>query len=64
MTSEPIPNADPRCPCIPGEARDGSAILLCGPGTLVLSVYLHCPLHGEIVQALVKSGLKGLSLDR
>lgn len=63
MTSEPIPNADPRCPCVLGEVHDGSAVFLYGPGTLVLSVYLHCPLHGETVQALVKSGLKGLSLE-
>ena len=61
MISEPIPNKDPRCPCVIGKVHDGSAIILEGPGTLALSVYLHCPLHGEIVQSLVKSGLKGLS---
>lgn len=60
--SEPIPNSNPRCRCTQGETDNENAIRLHGPGTLVLSVYLDCPLHGEVTQSIVKSGLKGLSI--
>jgi len=60
--SEPIPNPDPRCPCQLGRSGNESAIIMRGPGTLEISLFLHCPLHGDYVQSLVKGGLKGLSL--
>lgn len=57
-------NANPHCKCILGKAKDDEeSIVLCGSGGIVFTAYTDCPLHGDYVQQLVKSGLKGLSLE-
>jgi len=60
----PIPNKDPRCKCVLGKMRiEPDAVEFTTSFGFIFTAYRDCPLHGETVQSLVKSGLKGLSLD-